>query len=259
MVHRRIKLLRWGNGIGFVGMLGVNALAEALPLGGVTTGDVSKTYFNLFTPAPVTFAIWGVIYLLLAGFILRQAGAFRKRLGESEETVERAGGWFLFSCLCNAGWLLCWHYDLICLSTLLMLGLLISLAVLTGRLRRSHASRAERLLTEAPFSLYFGWITVATIANVAVWLTKRGWDGWGLSDETWTALLLIAGAVLALVTTLRRREWVYPLAVLWAYVGVIIRHVFDLQGAYPGVIVTAALCCILLMIVGVRAAVRADS
>lgn len=260
MSRQQIIVYRWLNALALLLTLGVNALASLLPLGGVETGDISKKYFNLFTPAPLTFAIWGVIYLLLVGFVLFQAGTFPKQREESEDLVQRIGPWFLFSCLFNSGWLFCWHYDWIGLSTALMLGLLVSLAVLYRKTSVPGLSPLYRFLGQAPFRLYFGWITVATIANITVWLVKIQWNAWGLSQSTWMIVILIVGALIALVTTLKNRDWVYAAAVFWAYIGILIRQLSpqELNGAYPGVIITTIVCGVLLAAAGIWSAVRVE-
>ena len=245
----RITVLRWGNALAFAVLLGMNALANLAKLGGVTTGQVSAAYPNLFTPAPVTFAVWGVIYLLLAGFVVWQTGALHDWTSESRTVVEKLGWWFVASCLLNAGWLVAWHFDQIGLSTLLIAGLLVVLAVLVGKTRKPDATKLDWLLWQAPFSLYFGWITVATIANVTVWLTKRGWNGWGIAPATWMLVVLTVGALIAIAAILRNRDWVYGLAVVWAYAGILLRQLSSdgFGGAYPAIVVTVCLCIAALL------------
>src|SRR6187431_1040762 len=58
----------------FIIMVTCNALANIVPINGVTTGEVSDTYANLFAPIGFTFSIWGVIYTLLAIFCVIQFG-----------------------------------------------------------------------------------------------------------------------------------------------------------------------------------------
>ena len=254
---------RWVNAAAFAVLLAVNGLANALPIFGVRTEDVSRTYDNLFTPAPLTFAIWGVIYALTAGFVLFQAGAF-DRVGErSGQVAERAGGWFAAGCVFNAAWMLSWHAKRLGLCVLLMAGLLITLIVLTARLAPFAEGWKERWLVRAPFSLYMGWITVATIAGMSAWLTQRRWDGWGMAPQAWTVIMLIVGAVIAGWTTLARRDGLCALAVVWGYAGIILRHVTGeggFGGAYPAVICTAAVaaaavagaCCLSRRYVSIR-------
>ncbi|MBP3540358.1 MAG: tryptophan-rich sensory protein [Clostridia bacterium] len=242
MKPRSILLLRWLNGIAFAALLAVNALANFLPIGGITTGQVSDKFPSLFTPAPVTFAIWGLIYLLAAGFIVFQAGAFHRL--RSDALVEQTGWLFIFSCIFNIVWLLSWHYLKLGLSVLWMFALLLTLIPLSRLMQYAGHTVWEKLFTRGAFSLYFGWITVAAIANVTTWLVSLDWNALGQSEVFWMILVLLLGAVIACLTTLRRRDWVYALAVIWAYAGILIRQLSPsgYGGEYPLVIVTAALC-----------------
>ncbi|MBE5778466.1 MAG: tryptophan-rich sensory protein [Clostridiales bacterium] len=248
MKEKRITLMRWLNGAAFAALLAVNALANLLPIGGITTGQVSDKFPGLFTPAPVAFAIWGVIYLLLLGFVAFQAGAFNPL--RSRVILQRAGFLFVFSCIFNILWLLSWHYLKLGLSVMWIFALLITLIPLSRLIYHSGEGVWERLFTRGAFSLYFGWITVAAMTNVATWLVSLGWNGFGLPQTFWTILLLILGALIGCLTTFRRRDWVYPLAVIWGYAGILIRHLSHkgFQQAYPGVIATTALCVLALCI-----------
>lgn len=246
-----VKTRRWINAAAYVLVVAVNALANALPLFGVKTGDVSRMYGNLFTPAPVTFAIWGVIYALLAGFVLLQAGAFDSAGMRSALVAERSGWWFAAGCVLNAAWLVCWHGRLLGLCVALLAALLVTLAVMSGRMAYFRMGWKEQWLVRAPFSIYFGWITVATIAGIAAWLTQLRWNGWGIAPPVWTMIVLILGVVIALITALRRLDALYALAVAWGFGGVLLRHVRELNGAYPGVIITAGVSAVLLLGAGV--------
>lgn len=159
----------------YVVMIAVNALANALPINGRTTGGVSDAYPNLFAPAGLTFSIWGVIYLLLGLHVLYQLGLFRSG-GTSDRgaLLNRVGLLFSATSVANVSWILAWHYDLIGLSTVLLATMLVLLIVITRTILRADLSPRERLLVRLPFSVYFGWITVATIANITVWLVSVG-------------------------------------------------------------------------------------
>jgi len=138
-------------------MLSVNYLATALPLGGRSTGAISDNYPNLFAPAGYAFAIWGLIYALLAIYVVYQC------LQKQDILTTRINRFFIFNALFNASWLFAWHYDVIWLSVIIMLGLLITLIKIADILRQSALTPKERLMVRLPFSIYFGWITVATM------------------------------------------------------------------------------------------------
>ncbi|MBN1275303.1 tryptophan-rich sensory protein [Candidatus Woesearchaeota archaeon] len=227
--------------LSFLAVVVINGLANMLPINGVTTGGVSDSYPNLFTPAGLTFSIWGLIYLLLAGFVLFSLGVFGKKRSAAADKV----AWpFIISSLANIAWLFSWHYGLIWLSVVFMLCLLVSLIVIATRLRSLRLSPAERWLVRLPFSVYFGWITVATIANITVFLVSIGWGGFGLSEAFWTVLVLVVGALIGLWRSYVDRDVAYLLVFVWAYTGILVRHLSPsgFAGEYGGVIVTLIVC-----------------
>lgn len=215
------RLLRVLNLAAFIGMVAVNALAVVLPLNGLTPGEVSAMYPSLFTPAGYVFSIWSLIYLTLAIFIVYQllpGQQYNPRLA-------RLGPLFIITCLLNAAWLFAWHYLQTLLSLPIMLGLLVSLILCYEKLGigKRAVSRRERLAVWLPFSLYLGWITVATVANVSVFFLALGVRvNW--FTPAW-ALLAIIAATLIGVTVLRRRgDWVYTLVLVWAFLGIAVRQ-----------------------------------
>lgn len=245
-------LLRILNAASLLLALAANGLANFLRLGGLKTGDISALYPSLFTPAPYAFFIWAVIYLLLIGFALFQFGVFDKTGARSTAAVEQVGGFFIANCLFNSAWIVSWHMQRLGLCVLLIFAMLITLIAITGRLRGFDTSTRERWLVCAPFSLYFGWVTVASIACVAVWLVQIQWNGWGLNAPFWTIVTLVLGCVIGTATALRRRDWLYAAAVAWGYAGILVQHIFGFSGAYPLIITTAALCEAILLFVLLR-------
>lgn len=168
----------------FMIMLAVNALAAATPvIGGRLTSEVSDKYPTLITPAGYVFSIWSIIYLLLGVFVVYHVLPGRDR----EEVVEKIWRLFVLNCLLNASWILIWNYEQVVYSVILMFLILASLIAIYKRLKigRVPADLRVKLTTHLPFSVYLGWITVATAANVAAALVSLGWDGFGLPQETW--------------------------------------------------------------------------
>jgi hypothetical protein len=214
------------NLIGYLGMVTVNGLANALPINNKTTGELSDQYPNLFVPAGLTFAIWGVIYLLLAVFIIYQfIVAFRKTATPSS-LLKKIWMLFFVSSIANLGWIFAWHHERVLLSLPLMLILLASLIGIYLRLGigRSEASRAEKYLVHLPFSIYLGWITIATIANVTALLVSVGWNRFGLSQQFWTVLVIIVGIALAFIALFHRKDIFYVLVVDWALLGILLKR-----------------------------------
>jgi len=107
-----------------------------------------------------------------------------------------------------------------------MLALLLSLIAIYVRLEigRSRVGNAETWLVRVPFSVYLGWITVATIANVTVWLDYLGWSGWGVGPEVWTVIVLAVAVVIAALVSRTRRDVAYLLVLVWAFVGIAVKH-----------------------------------
>lgn len=161
--------------------------------------------------------MWGVIYLLLGAFAVYQALPAQR----GDPRLARVRPLFVLSCLLNVGWLVAWHADRIAVSEVVMLALLGTLVAVSVRLdaRRAPASRTQRWLVDAPFSVYLGWISVATIANTAIFLVSQGVDGGRYAVAVTVAVVAAAGA-LGLAATLTRRDAAYALVVGWGLVGV---------------------------------------
>jgi hypothetical protein len=237
--------------ITYVAMILVNVLANALPINGINTGQISDNYENLFAPAGLTFSIWGLIYLLLGLYTLYQFGFFQKDKGVSREGLFRKiGVLFIITSLLNIFWIFAWHYELIGLSVLLMTGLLASLIAIANYLNIKQFSTKEKFFILAPFSVYFGWITIATIANVTVFLVSVGWDGWGISAPVWTSLIIAVGAIIGILRMLKDKNLIYGAVFLWAYFGIIFKHISDVgfAGQYP-IVITSSIVWIIAIVI----------
>jgi hypothetical protein len=239
------------NAVFFVLMVAVNALANILPLNGMNTGEVAEQYSNLFTPPPFTFLIWGLIYLMLAGFILFQFGAFRGNESTyREDLIREIGPYFAISSIANAAWIFAWHYGIIGVSVVLILIILYSLSVIVFEISKYDLlPLREKIFVKYPFSIYFGWITVAVIANIAAFLVSISWDGFGWPQSVWTVILLVIGLLITAAVTLKNRDIAYGLVVIWAYSGILYRHLSKTgyAGQYPAVIWTLILSLVLLV------------
>lgn len=238
----------------YVSMVLVNFLANGLPINNRSTGAISDAYPNLFAPAGVTFSIWGLIYLLLAGYVLYQFGIFEKeRSQKNEALLKKVNVAFMVSSLANISWIFAWHYDYILLSVAIMAVILGSLITIADTLRTREFTSKETLFIVAPFSVYFGWITVATIANITVLLVSIGWNGFGIADFVWTSIILLVGALIGIVRMRRDRNWMYGLVLVWAYLGILLKHLSpnEFGGAYPSIIGTVIVClCLFVFFVG---------
>jgi hypothetical protein len=219
-------------------MLTLNTLATTLPLGGRTTAEISDSFNLRFVPAGYVFSIWGLIYLALIGFTIFQALPAQ----QSNPAVRATGFWFALSSLANAAWIVCWHYGYYTLTVILMLTLLASLIVIYRRLAALPvASTAARWLVHYPFSLYLGWITVATVANVSAWLVDLGWDGRPLNPVAWTVVMVAVAACLGLTLFVRNRNVAYAGVIVWATVGIAIQQADSLPIVVACAVALAAL------------------
>ena len=220
-----VKTLQILNWVFFLTMIFVNFLANYLPINNKTTGALSNQYPNLFVPAPVTFAIWGVIYLLLFIFCVKQSkGLFSSNIDEmTAETVLLINFRFIITCILNATWIFFWHYEYIGTSVIIMLLFLAQLIDLNKRLDTLtiYLSNASRFAIKAPFGVYLGWICVATVANITTFLVNMKWDRAGETEVFWTCLLIIIAACIAGYALIKIRNFYIGLAVIWAFSGII--------------------------------------
>jgi hypothetical protein len=244
-----MQLIQILNLIAVIATVAVNSLANIIPFNGQTTGEVSDAIPTLFTPAGYVFSIWSVIYLGLFAFALYQALPSKR----DEEFLDRIGYWFVASSVFNMIWIVLWHYEQFVLTLILMLGLLISLIAIYVRLGvgRRKVSAGERWLVHLPFSIYLGWISVATIANVTTVLVTAGWGGWGISPEIWAVLVILVGGALGIAMALTRRDWAYPLVIVWAFIGIVVARpdvlpVAIAAGVMAGIDLLAAIAALLI-------------
>jgi hypothetical protein len=216
-------LLRFSNIAALVFTVLANGLAGSTTIiGGRNTAQVSDAYPTLITPAGYVFAIWGVIYVLLGVFVVFQALPSQK-----EKDYQKKVDWlFVLSCLFNIVWLFLWQSEYLVWSVVVMFLLLASLIMVYLRLNigKSAVSLKEKLAVHVPFSVYLGWITIASIANVAAALVSVNWDGFGLSLETWAALVVIVSLVITLLVVAMRRDLAYGLVIIWALVGIAVKQ-----------------------------------
>jgi hypothetical protein len=226
--------MKYLNLLFFAATIVMNYLANALPLNGKTTGELSDAYPNLFVPAGVTFSIWGVIYILLFIFCVVQFTT------SHQAVISRIGWLFGISCLFNALWIVAWHYERLPLSLILMLGLLVSLIWINIFIKDMPFG-----FFKAAFGIYLGWICIATIANVTALLVTSGWSGFGISEETWTIIMIIVGTLLVALAIWRLDNPFIGFAVVWAFIGIMIKRQADVRSIF----ITAAVAMVLVAVV----------
>lgn len=223
--------MKYLNLVFFAAMIVMNYLANALPLNGRTTGQLSDAWPNLFVPAGITFSIWGVIYIMLLVFCVIQF------ISGYQAVITRIGWLFGATCLFNALWIVAWHYERLPLSLILMLGLLVSLIWINVFIKDMPYG-----FFKAAFGVYLGWICIATIANVTALLVNYGWGAFGISEETWTIIMILVGT---LVVALAIRSFDNPFigfSVVWAFIGIMIKRQADVRSIF----ITAAVAMVLV-------------
>lgn len=245
--NKRVPILVF---ITFFLMIITNALANVIPINGIGTGDVSDSFFNLFAPAGITFAIWGLIYSLLFIFSVYQFTNRNKMDVLVKPVMNRVRIIFSISSLANFVWIFAWHYKVIWLSLLLMLCILTCLILINLILRKVNFSKKDYYLIKIPFTIYFGWITVATIANVTTFLVAIGWSGFGISEVLWASIIILVGAVIGILATNYFNGNYYGAVIIWAYIGILIKHVSEsgFNGEYSSVIIVTTISLVFIIL-----------
>lgn len=222
----------------YVLMLLVNYLANALPIAGIKTGEVSAIYSNLFTPSSFTFSIWGIIYILLFIYSVFQIVYYNKLSYDLKKQINKVGIYYIVSSLANILWIVSWHYQLIPLSLIFMIIILVSLIKINLFLRKKVMTSMEKYMIKLPFSVYLAWISIATIANITVLLVSINWTAFGISEITWTNIIILLGAVISIISMHYYKSLSYGAVILWAYFGILAQHMsmngFDWR--YPTII-----------------------
>lgn len=199
----------------------VNVLANILPINGQNTGEISDRFKVYFVPAGYVFSIWGLIYLGLIAMAIYQALPSQR----ANPRLRSTGWWISLGGLANIAWIFLWHYEKFPLTLVAMLLLLATLIITYLRLGigRLKVTPGERFTTHLTFSIYLGWITVATVANVTDVLNYLNWDGFGISPVVWMGIVLAAVFIIAGLMNFTRRDVPYTLVILWALAGIAIK------------------------------------
>ena len=234
--------LRWANIVAFITTLIVNGLSNTTLIGGKTTAEVSNSYPTLITPAGYVFAIWGIIYILLGVFLVYQALPSQK----DKPFQKQVSVLFILTSVFNIVWLFFWQNELLPISVAVIIAFLASLIAIYLRLNigKSNVGLKEKLCVHVPFSVYLGWVTIATIANISVTLVSVGWDGFGLSLQTWAILVLAVALILDLAVVATRRDIAYSFVFIWALVGIGVN-----QAANPSIVLTSEIAVVIIAVV----------
>lgn len=216
-----MKNLSIANALALIVTLIMNYLSNTGIFNGNTMETVSDAYDNYFTPAGYAFSIWGVIYLGLIAFVIYTSRSAFSKKPEMPE-LRQIGWWFVLSCVANSLWVLAWLYDFTAISVLLMIGLLVCLLMIirNTRMELDYHPFRKYLFVFWPFALYAGWVSIALVANIAAWLTKIGWNGWGISEVTWTLIAICLAGLINVFVVLNRNLREFALVGIWGLIAV---------------------------------------
>ncbi|MCI4668673.1 MAG: hypothetical protein MRZ79_11105 [Bacteroidia bacterium] len=213
------------NILSLIGTIVLNGLSNGKLVEGKFVGAISDSYPTLFAPAGITFSIWGIIYLFLIGFAVYQGRDLLLRRSLNMDFREQIGPWFIASNVFNMLWLFAWLNEKLGLALLLMLGLLISLTAIYTRLGVGvrKVISPVKWFVHIPFSIYLGWICVATIANASAWLVAIKWNAFGLFAEIWTGIMILVAGILGSGLGFKRKDYALRLVFLWAFTGIFLK------------------------------------
>ncbi|BCE03347.1 tryptophan-rich sensory protein [Marinicellulosiphila megalodicopiae] len=202
-------------------MITLNTLAIVLPINGMSTQMLSDLYPSPFTPAGFTFSIWSVIYsslIILAVYQLLPKNS-------NNELLKKLDPILIANFVLNGLWILLWHYGMLWLS-LLVMGLLLSTLIMVYKLKRNCDTQSNPII-HFSISIYLGWISIATIANISILQTHYGMDAALLSADMWTLIKISIATILAIIFLIKFNDLVYSAVVIWAAFGISQNHDSD--------------------------------
>ena len=220
------KTLQIANGVALVFTIVMNYLSNTGIFNGNTMQTVSDNYRNFFTPAGYAFSIWGVIYLGLLGFVFYTGRSLFTKKKDNDPVVLEIGWWFVISCIGNSAWVVAWLHEYTLLSVVIMIVMLFSLIkiILNTRMELDFHPVHRYLLIYWPFAFYTGWLSVALIANIAALLTKNSWDAFGISEVSWTIIMIAIAGIVNIAVLLIRNLREFALVGIWALIAIAVAN-----------------------------------
>ncbi|MDX1364720.1 MAG: tryptophan-rich sensory protein [Arenibacter latericius] len=246
------KTLQISNALALLITIAVNYLSNTGIINGNTMKTVSDLYYNYFTPAGYAFSIWGIIYIGLLGFVVYTGRSLFKGDAE-EEIVKKIGWWFVISCIGNSLWVIAWLNLHIGTSVLLMSIVLFALLKIIANTRMELDTHPLKkyLLIFWPFAIYTGWISVAFIANIAAYLTKINWNGWGITEINWTIIMIVVAGLINILMVLKRNLREYALVGIWALIAIAVSN--KENGNLPIVFASYIVAAIIFVFISISA------
>jgi hypothetical protein len=219
--------------VAILGAIVINGLSNFFPVNGLSIGAIANTIFAnvLITPANYAFAIWGVIYLGLIAFGVYQLSLNRR----DHPLIQKLRLPIIWASVFQSIWVFQFQLRNYWVSVAFMMGILISLIVAFLAIHQpgSSISRSEKWYIQVPFSIYFGWISVATIVNVASALYAINWNGWGISPTVWTVIMAVIATLISALMTVHYHSIAFSGVIIWALVAIAVRQTSQVEIAIP--------------------------
>lgn len=194
----------------------INWMGATGVINNLSQEEVSNQFPTLITPGPATFGIWGLIYALLIASVVMMIA--KTEDGYYGRAIDRITHLFWLSSALNVGWIVAFSYLQLGLSTVLIFGFVIVLALINLRLNALQSGR--QWLLPLAFGFYGGWLFIATVVNTAAWLVQREWQGFGIAEPIWATIILVVALALTLGVLLQHRNAIFPIPIAWAYYGI---------------------------------------
>jgi hypothetical protein len=254
---KKVKAFAILNLIFFIIAFAVSNLSQLKIFGGVTNADISNKYATVFTPAGITFAIWGVIYLSLFGFtIYHVVKAFKDDIhSEASQAILKIDYLFILNNIATTFWVFAFTYEYLLASMILIIIQLITLLMIFIKLNLFDIDKSfyNKLFTQFPLTIYFAWLCVANVANISLYLVSIGWDGFGISEIKWAQIMIVTIIAISLVIVKVKKNPFFGLVILWSLYGISLKRAEINEEQFKGIINT---CWFGLGIIGAFTAVQ---
>jgi len=211
---KKMSISQWITILASLVTITVNGLANALPINGQTTGEISDRFAIYFVPAGYVFSIWGLIYLGLIIYTIFQALPSQR----DNPILKQIAPYYWISSLANSLWIFLWQYEVFTLTIFAMLTLLVTLVLIYLKLNKSTG--VQKWLVRLPFSIYLGWITVATVANFSQLLYYLNWSAFNISGAVWAVIMIAVASLLGILMIWKEMDPFYVLVLIWAFIGI---------------------------------------
>lgn len=210
--------------------IAVSILAQLKLLSNHTIGEISDKYPTLFTPADYAFSIWSVIYLaLLASALFMVYQAFSK--GPYTDFITNSSGWFIVANLGTVLWTFAWVNDYVAAGAVLIFLILAKLCkiIINNDMELTNAPFKVIAFYWWPICIFSGWVSVAAVANLAVFFKDLEWDAILFSEIQWTILVIILTAIINIIMIYTRNMREFAAIGVWGLMAIYVRHIDEIE------------------------------